>query len=226
MSDRVIAFVPAYNEAARVGDVVAKARPHVSQVIAIDDGSIDQTARVAEAAGATVLRHESNRGKGAAIITALKYFGESDAAFAILLDADGQHDPAEIPKFIEEARRSGAGIVVGMRMQDARAMSLVRRLTNRFTSWVTSKLARQQISDSQCGYRLLRRDVLNDLRLSTARFETETEMLIQAGRAGHKIGSVPIRAIYGQEARASHIHPLRDTVRFFKLIGKYWQTRQ
>ena len=107
-------------------------------------------------------------------------------------------------------------------MTDTRDMPLVRKLTNQFTSWIASKLARQRIPDSQCGYRLLRRNVLQDLRFSTARFETETEMLIQAGRAGHKIVNVPIRTIYGGEARASHIHPLRDSVRFFKLVAKYW----
>jgi glycosyltransferase involved in cell wall biosynthesis len=221
MSEQIIALVPAFNEAHSVADVVTRARPHVEKVVVIDDGSIDQTAQVAEAAGATVLRHEINRGKGAAIVTALSFFGESSAEFAVLLDADGQHDPAEIPRFVEAARQTGAAIVVGTRMADTRDMPLVRLLTNRFASWVTGKLARQWIPDSQCGYRLLRRSVLKDLQFSTARFETETEMLIQAGRAGHKIANVPIRTIYA-EGRASRIRPLRDTVRFFKLVGRYW----
>lgn len=214
-------LIPAFNEAARVGDVITKTRAVVPQVVVVDDGSADATSEVARAAGAIVLRHEQNRGKGAAIATALDYFARSNAEFAVLLDADGQHDPAEIPQFLEEADRTGAGIVVGTRMRETRHMPLVRRLTNEFTSWITSKLARQRIPDSQCGYRLLRRDVLKDLRFSTARFETETEMLIQAGRAGHKIASVPVRTIY-EEGRVSRIHPLRDTVRFFSLVGKYW----
>ena len=113
------------------------------------------------------------------------------------------------------------GIVVGTRMQDTKEMPVVRLLTNRFTSWVTGRLARQRIPDSQCGYRLVSRAVLPDLKLSTARFETETEMLIQAGRAGHKIVSQPIRTIY-VPGRISRIHPWRDTVRFFKLAKKYW----
>ena len=218
---KILALIPAYNEAARVGKVAGEARNHVDKVVVVDDGSGDDTATVAEKAGARVLRHERNRGKGAAIATALEYFGRSDAEFAVLLDADGQHDPAEIPKFVEAARREQADIVVGTRMADTEEMPLVRRLTNQFTSWVTGKLARQQIPDSQCGYRLLRHDVLKDLHFSTARFETETEMLIQAGRAGHKIANAPIRTIYGDEARPSHIHPLRDTVRFFKLVARY-----
>ena len=221
MSSRLIALIPAYNEAQRIGDVIARTRPHVEEVVVVDDGSVDDTAMVAEKAGAKVLRHEQNLGKGGAIATALGYFGRSDAEFAILLDADGQHDPAEIEKFVETARVENADIVVGTRMNDVRDMPRVRLWTNQFTSWVTGKLARQKIPDSQCGYRLVRRTVLKDLKFSTARFETETEMLIQAGRAGHRIANVPIRTIY-EAGRASRIHPWRDTIRFFKLVGRYW----
>jgi glycosyltransferase involved in cell wall biosynthesis len=222
MNQRVIALIPAYNEAARVGEVVARACRHVDEVVVIDDGSSDDTAAVAEKAGAKILRHEQNRGKGGAIATALDYFSRSEAEFAVLLDADGQHDPAEISKFVETADREQADIVVGDRMGDTGDMPTVRRLTNQFTSWVTSKLARQRIPDSQCGYRLLRRSVLKDLRLSTARFETETEMLIQAARAGDNIVSMPIRTIY-ESGHASHIHPFRDTIRFFKFVRIYWK---
>ena len=113
MSSRCIALIPAYNEAARVGDVVAVARRHVDEVVVVDDGSTDETVAVAERAGAIVLRHPKNRGKGAAISTALDYFGRSNAEMAILLDADGQHDPSEIEKFVEAANREQAEIVVG-----------------------------------------------------------------------------------------------------------------
>jgi glycosyltransferase involved in cell wall biosynthesis len=221
MTSRSIALIPSYNEAERVGEVVARARPHVDEVVVVDDGSTDDTVAVAQQAGAMVLRHQQNRGKGAAIATALDYFGRSDAEMAILLDADGQHDPAEIDNFVEAAEKGRADVVVGSRMGDVGPMPRVRLWTNVFTSWVTSKLAGQRIPDSQCGYRLLRRTVLKDLKPSTVRFETETEMLIQAGRAGHKIISVPIRTIY-ECGRASRIHPWRDTVRFFQLVRKYW----
>jgi glycosyltransferase involved in cell wall biosynthesis len=221
MSSRCIALIPAYNEAARVGEVVAVARRHVDEVVVVDDGSIDETVAAAEKAGARVLRHQQNRGKGAAIATALDYFGRSDAELAVLLDADGQHDASEINKFVDAAEKARADVVVGNRMGDASGMPRVRLWTNQFTSRVTSKLAGQRIPDSQCGFRLLRRTVLKDLRPSTARFETETEMLIQAGRTGHKIVSVPIRTIY-EPGRTSRIRPWRDTVRFLKLVGKYW----
>ena len=221
MSDRVLALIPAFNEATCIAPVIQQACEYADEVVVIDDGSADQTSAVARAAGARVLRHEQNQGKGASIITALTYFAKSTAEFGILLDADGQHDPAEIPAFVATARQTGAGIVIGTRMQDTKEMPVVRRLTNQFTSWVTGKLARQAIADSQCGYRLLARTVLPDLRLATAHFETETEMLIQAGRAGHKIVSRPIRTIY-VPGRVSRIRPGRDTVRFFKLVRRYW----
>jgi glycosyltransferase involved in cell wall biosynthesis len=221
MSDGVIALIPAFNEVTRVGDVVQRTKAHVSEVVVIDDGSADATSAVAREAGAIVIRHEQNRGKGASIISGLEQFAKSPAEFAILLDADGQHDPSEIPKFVDAGRREGAGIVVGTRMRDTGEMPVVRRLTNQFTSWMTGKLARQRIPDSQCGYRLIARRVLPDLKLATSRFETETEMLIQAGRAGHRIVSMPIRTIY-EPGRVSRIRPWQDTLRFFKLAKRYW----
>ena len=221
MNDRALALIPAFNEAGPIADVIRRARPHVHEVVVIDDGSIDTTSEVARAAGATVLRHDVNRGKGAAIITGLNYLRQSSAHCGIFLDADGQHDPDALPAFIALAEQTGAGIVIGSRMTDTHSMPILRLWTNQFMSWLTGKLARQMIPDSQCGYRLLARAVLPDLKLATARFETETEMLIQAGRAGHKIVSLPIRTIYLPN-RISRIQPCRDGVRFFKLVGKYW----
>ncbi len=220
---RVIALIPAFNEAQRVGAVVTQARAHVAEVVVVDDGSADATSAVARAAGATVLAHSQNRGKGAAIVTALDYFRQSGAEAAILLDADGQHDPSEIPKFVAAAAATGADLVVGTRLADTKRMPWARLLANRVTSWVTSRLAHQRVIDSQCGFRLVRRPVLADLHLTLGRFETETEMLIQAGRAGHKIASVPVRTIY--EGQPSHIHPGRDTVRFLRLAAKYCFTK-
>ena len=221
MNERALALIPAFNEAGPIVDVIRRAQPHVREVVVIDDGSTDATSAVARAAGATVLRHDVNRGKGAAIITGLDYLRQSSAQCGVFIDADGQHDPEALPAFLALAEQTGAGIVIGSRMTDTHSMPALRLWTNRFMSWLTGKLARQVIPDSQCGYRLLTRTILPDLHLATARFETETEMLIQAGRAGHKIVSVPIRTIY-LPGRVSRIQPAGDGVRFFKLVGKYW----
>jgi len=220
MNERLLAIIPAYNEAANIAAVVSRAKPYAEQVVVVDDGSSDGTGAVALKAGAKVLRHEQNRGKGAAIETALEYFAGTDMPMAIFLDADGQHAPEEIPKFVAKARETGAGIVVGNRMGHTAEMPPLRRAANRITSWLTGKLAHQPVPDSQCGFRLLRREVLPFLSLKSSHFETETEMLIQAGRAGCKIANVDIRTIY-EPGRASRIRPWRDTVRFFRLVLKY-----
>lgn len=221
MNPRVMAVIAAYNEATGIGRVIDATRPHVEEVVVVDDGSTDATASVAAAAGARVLRHTANRGKGAAILTALEDFSRTAAEYAVFLDADGQHDPAEIPQLVAAADREQAGLVLGNRMADPAGMPLHRVWVNRLTSRITSWLAGQSIPDSQCGYRLLRRGLLGDLRLRSHRFETETEMLIQAGQAGHRIVSVPIRSIYGAHPRASYIRPGVDSLRFVWLILRY-----
>ncbi len=216
----VIAYIPAYNEAGCVGEVVGRTLPYVTRVVLVDDGSTDETAEVARGQGAEVLAHSENLGKGAAIVSALEHFAGSDGTYAVFLDADGQHDPAEIESFTRAAQETGAGIVIGNRMRTPRDMPLVRRLTNWMMSWWISRLAGHQIPDTQCGYRLLGRGVLGKFEFKSHRFETETEMLIQAGRAGLPIVSIPIRTIY-QAGRESHIQPGHDALRFLRLLWRY-----
>lgn len=221
MNPRVVALIPCYNEAARIGEVVHRARSQVDAVVVIDDGSPDQTAIEAKRAGAVVLQHPINKGKGAAIQTAMQYAAEKSYELMIFLDGDGQHNPDEIPKFLETQRATQAAIVVGNRMGEVQNMPLLRKWTNQFTSWVLSRMAGQAIADSQCGYRLLHKNVVPDIRTQTSNFDTESEMLIQAGRRGHRIASVPIQTIYEGQEKQSKIRPGRDTVRFFKLVWKY-----
>jgi len=213
---KVCALIPAYNEAANIARVVRGCAPHVAEVLVVDDGSSDDTARLAEAAGAVVIVHKRNLGKGAAIRTGFNHVRGHDFDAVVLLDGDGQHDPNDVPRFIEAAERTGAEVVLGDRMGDVAKMPALRRWTNRTTSRILSRLARQRISDSQCGFRLLRVDVLADLDLKTANYETESEMLLQAAAAGHRIENLPITTIYN--AAPSHIHPVRDTWRFIKLV--------
>lgn len=216
---RVCALIPAYNEEARVADVVRGARRYLPAVIVVDDGSSDATAAVAERAGAEVMRHPVNRGKGAGLRSGMeRVFGEGFDA-VLVLDADGQHNPDEIPRFLDAAEKTGADIVVGSRMGKAEGMPRVRYLTNRFTSAVISRIAGCGIPDSQCGYRLVRERAFRTMTFRTARYDTESEMLIEAGRAGCRIVSVPVSTIYGTET--SKIHPLKDSVRFIRLILRH-----
>lgn len=216
----VAGLIPAYREARHIRDVARRAALQLERVLVVDDGSADRTAEEARAAGVDVLRHERNRGKGAAIKTGLRALSEeSRYRYVLMLDGDGQHLPEEIPRFLEEANRSGAALIVGSRMSDLRTMPLVRRLTNSFMSWSISWLCGQPVPDSQCGFRMIRTDFAPALFCESDNYDYETEMLVIASNMGHRISSVPVSTIYGDET--SKIHPVRDTVRFLRLLARY-----
>jgi hypothetical protein len=142
-----------------------------------------------------------------------------EICYVILLDGDGQHVPEEIPDFLAAANDSRAPLVIGNRMSDLRAMPFVRKCTNRYMSWQISQLCGQRIPDTQCGYRMLRADLLPALvDARSNNYDFETEMLFLASRAGHRIAPVSVATVYGDEK--SKINPLRDTVRFFQLLRR------
>jgi glycosyltransferase involved in cell wall biosynthesis len=211
--------VPAFREAGRIGEVVRRIRAHSPNVVVVDDGSPDDTAGEAEAAGAVVLRHEVNQGKGRALQTGMEYARRQGYEVAVTLDADGQHDPDEIPRFLEAYRRTAAPVLVGNRMSDVRDMPLVRKCTNWFMSWMLGRIMGQVVPDTQCGYRLYRTDIYPPITGASARFAAESEILLELAARGLTIGSVPIRTIYGTEK--SKINPLTDTVRFFRMVRRF-----
>ena len=216
---KIAAVIPAYNEEKHVGDVARRTRQNLANVLVVDDGSADETAQRAREAGAEVIVHEQNRGKGETIKTGLRHWLERDVDFVIILDADGQHRPEEIDRFAESARTSDAKMFVGTRMNDVSSMPLVRRFVNRWMSGRISAVCGQKIPDTQCGFRMLHRQLIPELLGGAARFDYETEMLIIASRKGFRIDSVPISTVYSDEV--SSIHPVRDTLRFFKLMRRY-----
>jgi glycosyltransferase involved in cell wall biosynthesis len=217
--ETVLAIIPAYGEGRFIGQVVRQVLQYVQAVLVIDDGSADNTATEAERAGAKVIRHGTNLGKGAALKTGLNYAVSIDAAFFLFLDGDGQHDPSEIPAFIEAINCSNADLVVGNRMRNIESMPLIRRWTNQFMSWQIGRICKIPIPDSQCGFRLARKELLPVLMAPSNRFEFESESLILAARQGFRLGFVPIRTIYRDQH--SKIRPLRDTLRYLRLISKY-----
>jgi glycosyltransferase involved in cell wall biosynthesis len=214
------ALIPAYFEAAHIGEVVRRVARELDLVLVVDDGSSDSTAEIARTAGAEVIRHELNRGKGAAIKTGLGALQQREQIeYVALLDGDGQHVPEEIPAFLETANATRAPLVLGNRMTDLEEMPLVRKMTNRYMSWQISQLCGQPIPDSQCGFRLLRADLLPALTAAASNnYDFETEMLVIASRAGHRIAPVPVSTVYGDEK--SKIRPVRDTIRFFQLLRR------
>jgi len=214
------AVIPAYNEEKHIGDVVRRTRQKLEDVLVIDDGSRDKTAERAREAGAEVLVHPQNRGKGETIKTGLRYWLERQIDFVIILDADGQHRPEEIDRFVAAALSTDEPkLILGNRMKDVTSMPRVRQIVNRWMSQRISAACGQEIPDTQCGFRMLHRQLIPDLLGGASRFDYETEMLIVASRKGFRVDSVPISTVYSDEA--SSIHPARDTLRFFKLMWRY-----
>lgn len=219
VKETILAIIPAYCEERFIGQVVRQVLEYVKTALVIDDGSTDDTATEAEAAGAEVIRHPTNLGKGAALKTGLRYAISIQADFFLFLDGDGQHDPAEIPAFIDAINRSNAGLVIGNRMLNLESMPFVRQWTNRFMSWQIGRICKLSIPDSQCGFRLARKELQTVLMAPSNRFEFESESLILAARRGVRLSFVPIRTIYTDQH--SKIQPIRDTMRYFRLIRKY-----
>jgi glycosyltransferase involved in cell wall biosynthesis len=217
---RIAAVIPAYQEEKHVGEVARRARAQLENVLVVDDGSTDSTADRARSSGVDVVVHPHNCGKGESIKTGLRYWLERGSEYVVLLDADGQHLPEEISRFVESAAsESNAKVFIGSRMNNTSTMPLLRRIVNRYMSGKISRLCGQQIPDTQCGFRMLHRDIIPEVLAGASRFEYETEMLIIASRKGHRVASVPITTVYSDEV--SSINPVRDTLRFFKLMRRY-----
>jgi glycosyltransferase involved in cell wall biosynthesis len=215
----IAAVIPAYGEEKHVGDVVRRTRQQLDHVLVVDDGSNDQTAARAREAGAEVIVHPQNRGKGEAIKTGLRHWLDRQFTWAFILDADGQHRPEEIDRFVNVALASDAQMFIGNRMNDLSGMPLLRRIVNRCMSKRISCICGQKIPDTQCGFRMLHRQLIPDVLGGANRFDYETEMLIFASRKGYRIESIPITTVYSDEI--SSIHPVHDTIRFFKLLRRY-----
>ena len=217
---KTAAIIPAYREEQHISDVVRRTRRQLDHVLVVDDGSRDPTARCAREAGAEVIVHSQNRGKGEAIKTGLRHWLDRQFTHVIILDADGQHLPEEIDRFIAAAAQAGdRSFFLGNRMNNLSGMPFVRRVVNRYMSNRISRICRQEIPDTQCGFRMLDRQLIPELLDGGNRFDYETEMLIIASRKGYRIESVPITTVYSDEV--SKIRPARDTIRFFKLMRRY-----
>lgn len=217
-SKDVCVLLPAFNEAGRIERVASQIAAQGFPLFIFDDGSTDATPKFLKASSYPHLISDSNRGKGAAIRASFDWFLKTDYRAAVMMDADGQHDPAELPRFLE-ALNAGADVVVGNRMANPAGMPLDRRLTNSGLSALISLVALRRIPDSQCGYRALRREALEKIRLATAHYEIETEILLEAAKRDLRIDSIPVRSVYGDGK--SQIQPIRDTLRFIKFISSY-----
>ncbi len=221
---KICVVIPSYNEANTIGSLVKKICQQGLDALVIDDGSYDNTSGIAQECGAVVLRNLNNEGKGASLIKGFHYVLSKDFDAVITMDGDGQHLPEEIPYFIRLAEYSDSGIIIGNRMSKGKNMPLVRILTNKLMSLFISFLTKQNIPDTQCGFRLIKKYVLEKIKLQTSKYEIESEIIIKASRLGFKIEHVPIKTIYKSER--SKINPVIDTLRFIKFIAReLWITK-
>lgn len=219
--DNTIVIIPSFNEAKSIGEVVRSTTELGLSALVIDDGSIDNTQRIALDNGAMVVGHRQNLGKGYSVRQGIEYvIKKTNFEWIVIMDGDGQHHPLDIKSLMDATRSFDIEMVSGNRMSQTQEMPPVRFLTNKFMSWVISGMCAQYIPDTQCGFRLIKVSALKKMKLVSTKYDIESEMLIQAAKNGIKIESAPIRTIYGEEV--SKIKPLRDTIRFIALIMRFY----
>jgi len=214
----ICSLVPSYNESKTIGNIVKKLKEHNLAVYVVDDGSIDDTAAIASSEGAIVVKNPQNMGKGAALREGFKRVLADGFEMVLILDGDDQHDVTDIAHLIWRMKETNAEMVIGNRMLDTKKMPRIRLITNRFMSYMLSLLSGQYVPDTQCGFRLIKSEVLKKIKLESCKYEIESEMIIKAARAGFKIESVSIKTVYKDEI--SKINPFVDTLRFMRLLLK------
>lgn len=215
---KICSIIPAYQESRAIRQVVTLSKQYCTCVVVVDDGSTDNTNRIAEDSGAIVLRHPHNLGKGAALRTGFDYAVETACDITITLDGDMQHNPHSIPRFIDKINK-GFDIVVGSRYATkSEEMPFVRKLSNLITTQALRVFFKVPVTDSQSGFRAFRKEVLEVIPVRDNGFAAETEILIDAKRAGFRISEVPIATNYGEEESKIRAH--RDITRWLMTLSR------
>jgi len=217
---RVVALIPAYQAAGRVEEVVRSVRDQGLDVIVVDDGSTDRTSDEAEAAGALVVRHPANLGKGEALATGFVVAFENGADAILTMDADGQHAPDDIPALLAAHQRAPTSLILGVR--DLSQMPRRSQIGNGQSNfWVQMFMGRwradDRLPDTQTGFRIYPASLLRRVRLRSQRFETETELLLWASKLEVEIVPIPIRTIY-DDGHTTHFRNVTDALRVIRLV--------
>lgn len=222
-SPRVCALIPAYNAADTLAQVIQSVKQYVGTVIVVDDGSVDDTSRVAQAQGARTLRQPANRGKGEALKLGFEQAGKWGFDVVVTLDADGQHDAHEIPRLIEAYRSGGPDtVVLGSRVEQMPKMHKVRHFSNKFGTAVISILAGHPLEDSQTGFRVIPVEAWEHVDVRGSRFDAEAEFLVEACRRGFPVRHVRVASKYPDGTATSHYKGIRDTLRIARGVFAAW----
>ena len=211
-------LIPSYNEARTIGVITKELKSRSLAVFVVDDGSTDETGSIARSQGAVVIAHDKNKGKGASLIEGFNRILKEGFDAVLIMDGDGQHATSDVDNFFKKMDDSGADIVIGNRMLDTTSMPIARKLTNKFMSRIISRMCGQVIPDTQCGFKLIKRNVLESIKFEFSNFEIESEVLFKAAKKGFKIESVPVKTVYAGET--SSINPIFDTIRFLSFLIK------
>jgi glycosyltransferase involved in cell wall biosynthesis len=213
MREKTLILIPALNAERTIGAVVRDCKLVNDDVLVIDDGSSDRTAEMAGDAGAYVIRHGVNRGKGAALKTGFAYALENGFDSVITLDADGQHLAQEIPKFLAARAETGGDLIIGGRAHLFGQMLPRRRFANRVSARSIAFASKTIVTDSQSGYRLYSVHLLRNVHLRTDGFDLESEVIVYAGCRGFKVVTIPIDLGFVDGQPTSHYKPWLDTLR-------------
>jgi len=216
--NKVCILIPAYNAGKTLGSVLEKVRPLRMDTIVVNDGSEDETKRVALEYGALLLEHPSNLGKGAALRTGFNYVLAKGYRVVITLDADGQHNPSEIPSLLRIFQSVKPDILIASRAGEFSRMTFLRRFWNRLGVKAVARFCHSDITDSQSGFRLIRTEILREIPLLTSGYETELELLIKACKRNFNVLSVPTSPPKPDGTAFSHFKPVADTWRVCKLF--------
>jgi glycosyltransferase involved in cell wall biosynthesis len=212
---KVIAAMPAYNEGKYIGSLVLQARQYADEVIVVDDGSRDQTAQLAELAGATVVRHGQNQGYGSAIQSIMAEARKRNADILVIFDADAQHNPGEIPRLVEGIR-AGADLVIGSREMGKSPTATYRRVGQRILSRMTRVASRTRLSDTESGFRAYSRKALDNLELKEKGMAVSSEIVTEAVAKGLRVAEVPISVTYARDS--STLNPISHGLGVFNRI--------
>jgi len=208
----ICAIIPALNAETSLGEVIDRTFSYLRRIIVINDGSNDRTGELARRHGAELISLPANRGKGFALRRGFAQARQSGCRAVVTLDADGQHDPADIPNFLRAHEEDAESILIGSRMGQVEEFPRQRYYSNRAAAYFISKALGQYLEDTQCGFRLYPVKVIQEIGLKTSRFQTETEILLRAVRQGIPLKSIPVKNIYlNGNAPPSHFRPVVDT---------------